>query len=549
MTDVARRAVFVGAMLLSLTGAALGQGVPGIQMFSTNENGVDLATGNVNIDNIQLRSKTGKIPFWSKVVATSGMSVSSNGQWQGLFWNSLAYHDPTIAGFSVSFYSEQACLYSGKQYQTADVHYPVVTDDTGAPHSFAGGSVWWKVGTGPAGTLCGNQQGTVGPFVANDGSGFVLVVTNGYPTVYSPNGDHWGGTCTTNSCNLSTTVTDPDGATISNGTDSLGTVVLNNIYGPILNQQVWYLDANGNQQNFDFGSPTQSFATNFGCVNSNGAKYPADGLPFSGSALSSLTLPTGARYTISYEPTPGMSGYYTGRVAKITLPSGGSISYAYSGGSEGINCTYQTVPTLTVTVNDANGNVSVYTYTSSLSTAPTSSLLSLPASFSVTKTDPSGNQTLYTFSGELQTEQQVYQGSIGGTPLTATITCYNGANSSQAGCISPSSTPQLPITQTDVYTSLNGGSPSLVETKYDSYGNIIDIKKYDYGATYPPSGTPLSEVQTTYNTGSNCGTLSVYIFDLPCTVVSLDSSGNTASSVKYTYVRLPANLDSQGLRV
>ena len=52
-------------------------GLQGVQMFSTNEYGVDIATGNVNID-IPLRSKAGKIPFWSRFVGTSGLSQSNH---------------------------------------------------------------------------------------------------------------------------------------------------------------------------------------------------------------------------------------------------------------------------------------------------------------------------------------------------------------------------------------------------------------------------------------------------------------------------------------
>jgi RHS repeat-associated protein len=521
------RVRFLALPLLLLFSAQMGtcQGLPGIQMFSTNENGVDLATGNVNIE-IPLRSKTGKIPFWSKIVGTSGMGVNPNDQWTGLLWGAFAYHDPTQSYFSVSVYNMQNCNYDGKSYSTEQVRTPTVIDSTGGGHAFSGGPAW-QIGNGPAGSTCLNSQGTIGPFTANDGSGYILVVTNGNPTVYYPNGYHVTGACTIASgCLMQLQVTDPDGATITNSagavTDSLGTPVLGGLpaSGDIINTTTFsYSDQSGNQQEYTVGVTLLKIATNFGC------EGPFDGSPETLNMPTSITLPTGAQYSLSYEPTPGMSGYYTGRIAKITLPTGGSFSYAYSGGNNGINCTTHRVPVVTATVNDANGNVSTYTYSIGAPSGNT---------FSVTKTDPAENQTVYTFSGEFQTEIQVYQGSASGTPLLANVTCYNGANSSQTACVSASSVPQLPITQTDVYTSLNGGSPSLVETKYDNYGNVTDLKKYGYGASYPPSGTPLSEVQTTYNTGSTCGTLSPYIYDLPCTITTLGPS-ETLSSVQYTY--------------
>src|SRR5207244_4059808 len=58
-----------------------------------------------------------------------------------------------------------------------------------------------------------------------------------------------------------------------------------------------------------------------------------------------ITLPDGTQYKFTYESTPGtctpLSGTYsancvTGRIGSVTLPTGGSITYGYSGGSNGI---------------------------------------------------------------------------------------------------------------------------------------------------------------------------------------------------------------------
>src|SRR5580658_11225400 len=50
--------ILIACIFLGANGA-LGQGLPGILPFSTNENGVDLATGNVNMA-FPLRAKTAK---------------------------------------------------------------------------------------------------------------------------------------------------------------------------------------------------------------------------------------------------------------------------------------------------------------------------------------------------------------------------------------------------------------------------------------------------------------------------------------------------------
>src|SRR5262245_27081563 len=88
----------MAGVLLLLAGVSLCQDVPGVQMFSTNEFGVDLATGNVNIQ-FPLRSKIGKIPFWSQVVGTSGVTNVQN-MWA--LFPSWTYQDPTTLTFGAT---------------------------------------------------------------------------------------------------------------------------------------------------------------------------------------------------------------------------------------------------------------------------------------------------------------------------------------------------------------------------------------------------------------------------------------------------------------
>jgi hypothetical protein len=51
-----------------------------------------------------------------------------------------------------------------------------------------------------------------------------------------------------------------------------------------------------------------------------------------------ITYPDGSFYQFTYEPTTTGSPNVTGRIASITLPTGGTISYAYTGSNGGINC-------------------------------------------------------------------------------------------------------------------------------------------------------------------------------------------------------------------
>src|SRR5271155_3618741 len=63
--------------------------------------------------------------------------------------------------------------------------------------------------------------------------------------------------------------------------------------------------------------------------------------------VKSIELPDGTEYQFTYEQTPTaaactpLSGTYsancvTGRIASVSLPTGGEITYTYSGGSTGI---------------------------------------------------------------------------------------------------------------------------------------------------------------------------------------------------------------------
>ncbi len=545
--------------LLFLLAPGFAQNQSGVQMFSTNHFGVDLATGNVNI-NIPLRSKNGKIPFWSRLVGTSGMTVGPDGsQWFPMLlpgspgWS---YQDPTTAIFEYAGVPPgvRHCTYHSSTYEVDWFGMAAITDSSGASHTFAGNPKW-QVGNGTTTTGCYTPQVSHGPYTTTDGSGYTLIITNGNPTVYDKSGRYLPGTCNiADGCSLNVGIYDPDGASISNVagavTDTLGTTVVsgapNNPFGQsgfyntvAANTPISYYDINGSQQQYTLGVNSLPIATNFNCINTSGSPDPKDyNWGTSSPLVTSVTMPgpNPGVYTIAYEQTTG--GNYSGRIAKITFPSGGSISYSYGGGNNGINCNYHTVPIVTVQVNDNNGNIGTYTYTSNLSTAATASNFAFLPNFTVTEKTPprpgktTGDTITHYFSGEFETETVVQDVTLG--TLTTTVTCYNKNYSSQANCIAPASVPVLPITQTDVYTYVGSSAAALTETTFDSNGNVTEIKKYGFGATYPPSGTPVSDTTISYGSwnGSSCSTFSNYIYDRPCVV---GTSGSPASQTRYTY--------------
>jgi RHS repeat-associated protein len=247
---------------------------------------------------------------------------------------------------------------------------------------------------------------------------------------------------------------------------------------------------------------SQTIKTNFGC--SGITEYTASSVPL----VSEIDLPDTTKYLFTYEPTPGSPGDVTGRIASITLPTGGEITYAYSGGSNGIVCADGSTATLTRTTPDTGANSWTYAH-SETGTAWTTTI-----------TDPQSNKTVVNFQGIHETERQVYEGAS--TLLKTVATCYNGNTSS---CNSTAIT--LPITQRTVFRQWPGGLESRSDSFYNSYGLVTEKDEYAYGSGAP--GALARKTLTTYATLSNG------IFNKPATVIVQDGSGNTKSQTTYTY--------------
>jgi RHS repeat-associated protein len=494
----------------------------GIIPFSTHEFGIDLATGNITTT-IPVRNKTGKIPFSYAIVSNNQAYTTASGS--STSWNVTTgfYGSPTgpaqLIGVGLQ-YTKNGINCNGGSFWT----HLAVSDSTGASHPFGAS---FEINT------CSSAP--LSAATTTDGSGYTLVVSNqesGPWTLYDKSGNNVNLLAI--ETELSWAESDPDnvslhysaGGTPQIYTDTLNTTALTatmNYSNEALGDTYTYTDASGNDQSYSVSYTNFTVGTAFACT---GIKELA---PASRYLPTTITTPTGAKYQISYESTA--SGY-TGRIAKIAYPSGGSIQYTYSGGNNGITCASGVVPLLTVTTNDNKGNTAVWTYANSNTGT---------GNFTVTKTDPAGNQTVYTFAGEYQTQAAYYHGSASGTPLKKVITCYN-ANFSSCATAPSVITP----TQTDVYTSFNGGPSNLVETKYDSYGNVIEVARYDFGVNLgaAPTAKPLSNTLNYYGQTWNGSTSSpacspypagTYINDTPCYSHTENSAGTDVARTQIAY--------------
>jgi RHS repeat-associated protein len=362
----------------------------------------------------------------------------------------------------------------------------------------------------------GNTQTGFSGVTASDGSGYVLSVTGGTVTqLLSSDGNvinaptiptATGRVDTTNS---SGNVQDRNGNQISLNkgvfTDTLNTTALTaSGSGTPSSPLVFkYTAPSGAQASFTVNYTAQTVKSNFGC--SGITEFGAT----SENLVSSITLHDGTAYIFTYEPTPGATGDVTGRIASITLPTGGNITYAYSGGSNGISCADGSAATLTRTTPDGT-----WTYAQVKGTG---------AASTTTVTDPQSNVSVINFQGIYETQRQVYQGSAAPANLLRTWnTCYNA---SASPCTGTAIT--LPIIQRTVIDQYgSSGLQCAHNYVYNSVGGLIEQDDYDYG-----SGARGALLRTKLVTFASLGNITAFRQQ----VTVKNGSGGVLAQTNYNY--------------
>jgi RHS repeat-associated protein len=225
-----------------------------------------------------------------------------------------------------------------------------------------------------------------------------------------------------------------------------------------------------------------------------------------------ITFADQSFYQFTYEPTPGNSSNVTGRIASVTLPQGGVVSYQYTGGSNGISCTDGTTTGIT---RGITGGTRTYARTSITSTTSSTSI-----------TDGLNNQSTFSFvtagtpTEFFEMQRSIYNGAASGTPLLSLQTCYNA--------VAPpcsTSVPTLPLSQIDTYETLDGIQMHGATAKYNTYGMQTEADVYDFGGA-SARGARLSKEVWQYTSGiASHGTIDTVF----------DSSGNMAGQTTYGY--------------
>lgn len=215
-----------------------------------------------------------------------------------------------------------------------------------------------------------------------------------------------------------------------------------------------YTTSSGAPASVTVNYSSQTVQTNFGCPGV--AEYG----PQSTNLVSSIILPDSSSYSFTYEPTPGVAGAVTGRIHGITLPTGGTITYNYTGPNNGIECVDGTTSGMDRVTSD--GTVS-YTRSGAGSSWTTTILdASTPRNATTINFQSAGSVINF-----YETHRVVNQGPS--TVLMQTDTCYNGATPPCSG-----TGITLPISEVKRYITLNNGFQGLTDTFLNSLGLPTD---------------------------------------------------------------------------
>jgi RHS repeat-associated protein len=540
MTLSSKHFFLVVVLLAGVASAQVATGTPPFGSFGGGSfDTVNLGNLNVHFA-IPVVHKAGRgMPFGYDLSYDGSVwvPVSSNGvtQWQPVYnwgWRgsteAQAGYMSYSTGSNICYYTVGGIKYVGSTdlWQTNYVYH----DAWGVAHSFAGTSNVWT-GNGNGGCYLGTNNSVTA--TTTDGSGYTLyanfatntttITSRGGKAITPPTGGGSGSATSTDSNGNQITVS-------SSGvfTDTLGTTVLT-VSGIAPNPTTFTYTAPSGSQAYTMNYVQYTVQTAFGVTGIN--EYG----PLENALVDNIQLPDGSKYSFIYEAgpsscvlKPGTTHCITGRIKQITLPTGGTIVYAYVGGTNGTGIESDgSTAGLTRTLDGGEWqyarSLSGSTWTTVV-TDPTTSQNQTAISFM--KDSGSGSGVTNNF---YETQRLVYSGSTSGTLLSTTITCYNGNSvSSPSNCYNTAVA--SPILRTTVFKYLPNASGLQAETDntINNFGLINEVDEYGYGAG--AVGSIIRKTVTAYTGGMSGG-----IVDRPASVSIEDAVNSVWSSTSYGY--------------
>lgn len=451
-------------------------GTPTYGSFTGGPDVIDLANLNAHID-VPVFSKAGRgMPFTYDLINDSSVwyPVGSSGSksWQPVAnWN-WAGQTQVATGYVTYVWQQGSCNIGTKTDPSIayyDIYYFLYYyDKWGRAHQI-------MTSVDDDGDTCPHDPyGPTATVLMWDGSGYTIylsAIAGPHATVNPAQGGSYSPPLQTGTGSGNAVDRNGNEITVAGGvfTDTLGSTALT-VAGsgtPSSPMTFTYPAPSGANAAYTVKYTAYTVQTKFNC--SGISEYGATSV----NLVSEIDLPdisanANDKYTFAYEQTPGFSGKVTGRLASITLPTGGTITYTYSGGGTGVNG-----------ISCADGSGATITRATPDGTWTYAQVKGTGAASTTTVTDPQGNQTVIQFQGIYETQRQVYQGTTSGTLLETVNTCYNASSSP---CTPTAIT--LPITQRTVIGILPGASnlESQHVYKYNSSGSLTEQDDYDYGS-------------------------------------------------------------------
>lgn len=397
-------------------------------------------------------------------------------------------------------------------------HYNTVNGGTlqepnGTKHPLLGGYIYSS--SGPS-FGCPDSSTSVGTLYASDGSGWMVQHNGPNAGIYRKDGLQVGGFfCSPNNCE---TQTDTNGNQLTVVESSPHFTLTDTLGRQNLPTNGSYYDSSGTLRQFTYTTTSVSIDASAFCPGCTGAVKTSN-------LVHVITLPNSTSYTIEYVQNS------FGQPSTITLPTGGKISFGWSGFDR------QGPILQTRSFTDLNGNTSTWTYQVSSTNPPSIGKV----------TDPSNNDTVYQNVTNDQTpDVYYYQGSsTTGTLLKSVHTDY-GTFSGNEHTDLPDNLP-IRVTTTLYVPNSTQSSVSKTETDWEIVNNTTyplqgapffwtwrnpqTIREYDFG-----SGAPGALLRTTaftylHDTGS---ATSLYLLrnvaDRALVTTISDSTGQVAKT-------------------
>jgi len=266
-----------------------------------------------------------------------------------------------------------------------------------------------------------------------------------------------------------------------------------------------------------------SVQTNFGC--SGVGEYSNASVPL----MSSISFPDGRSYGFTYEPGGG-SGTVTGRIQKITLPSGGTVTYTYTiANGASVDCYTGGPVGFTRVLNDNLGNSWSFTY--SITSQGTEILDNTTGAYSVhTFAVPASTLgPIWDYNPRQVETSTAYYDGISSTALQSSSVTFTSPNQPRGA-----TGPFYPISSaTTTNTVAVPGAASVVSktTQYlDNLGRATELDTYDYGSG--TSGPLLSKTTIQYAP-------LVPLYNLPAIIQRYDQNSVLDAEIKTIYDEYP----------